>query len=571
MPSFSRKQFFNALLATSKSKEENISGDENYRKYANKELPAAKPTMSLSLDPYAGPWTSVHAKHLISRTMFGVRHQDIDALLALTMSESVDLLLSAPSGVPDPPVNNYIAGGGMDITGVWGGETWVESGFGSSGLNFTRVGSLKSWWIGQMINQELCITEKMVLFWHNHFVTQALVVEDARYSYNYYTKLRASALGNFKSLAREITLDPAMLLYLNGNVNTKNKPDENYAREFQELFTLGKGNTPNYNEDDVKSAARVLTGWHVNSSIFTSYFIPQWHDVSDKQFSSFFNNKVIAGRTGDSGADETDDLINMIFEKNETAHFLCEKLYRFFVYYNITAEIDAQIIYPLSQILIANNYDVKPVLECLFKSRHFYDANNMGCYIKTPLDFYVGCLRTFSVDLSGASAIADRYMIWNRIHWLAEVNGLNLADPPNVAGWPAYHQSPAYYQSWINSSTLPARMEFADALLMDGIETGTSIPVYADVINFAKSCPQVADPELLINWLVDLLLGIGIDESHKNSLMSILLSGQASKSYWTEAWNAYIVDPSDINTQVVQARLRSLLITLLHLPEYQLC
>lgn len=571
MPPFTRKQFLMALKAPLQHSKVLVQDDAVFKKYANKQLPAAKKDMSLSLDQYSGKWTETEIKHLLSRTMFGVRQQDIDTLSSLTMQETVDLILTAPTSQPNPPVNNYTPAGDTDKTGIPAGETWVEGNFGSPGLNFSRCDSLKSWWIGLMINQGLNIVDKMVFFWHNHFATQILVLEDARLSYNHYMKLRISALGNFKILVKDITVDPAMLLYLNGYVNTKNHPDENYARELQEIFTVGNKNTINYNEDDVKSAAKVLTGWSLNSSVFHSYFVPQWHDTSDKQFSSFYNNKVISGKAGSNGAAETDELIDMIFEKNETARYICAKLYRFFVYYNITADIDANIITPLSQLLIANNFEVKPVLEKLFKSQHFYDVYNMGCYIKTPLDYFIGTIRTLGADFSGANTVQDTYKIWNTIHVYAALNGLNLGDPPNVAGWPAFYQSPAYYQSWINFTTLPARMAFSDALLADKIDTETYYPITVDVLKFAKECADVADPQLLINWMAKLLLGVDIVAEQKNNLLSILLSGQDKNHYWTDAWNTYIAATDESNANVVKTRLKSLLTTLMRLPEYQLC
>lgn len=571
MPPLSRKQFLGSLLSPGQLPDEKPVGDTIFARYANKGLPAFKKTTSLSLDQYAGSWTRVQAKHLLSRTTFGLKPQHLDTLAAVSVSQAVDLLLSDTTTSVSPPVNSYSPVGESDTVGVAVGEPWVESSYGSAGLNSVRAVSLKSWWIGRMINQELNIKEKMVFFWHNHFATQTLIVQDSRFSYTNYMLLHANALGNFKSLARAVTTDPAMLLYLNGYVNTKNSPDENYGRELQELFTLGKNNNPNYNEDDVKSAARVLTGWHLNSSIFTSYFVPQWHDLSDKHFSSFFGNRVITGRVGMDGAAETDELIDMIFEKSEAAHFLCTKLYRFFVYYNITDEIDTHIIRPLADLLIANNYEVKPVLAKLLKSEHFFDVNNVACYIKTPLDFYVGCMRTFEVNQPATGIIHDTYDCWRLIYAFASENGLDLGDPPTVAGWPAFHQSPAFYQCWINTSTLPGRMQFTDSLLQGGVETDAEIPVAADVLKFAKGCPDAADAQSLVNWMLDLLLAVEVPDAQKNALVSILLSGQANPVYWSAAWNAYIAVPDETNTAVVETRLKQLLVTLLRLPEFQLC
>lgn len=571
MPSYSRKDFFETLLSPTQRSEERVGEDPIFRKYANKELPEAKSTMSLSLDEYTGSWTEKEAKHLIYRTTFGARQKDIATITGLSMSDAVEKLLAPTTAIQDPPVNNYSPIGAGDIMGVPYGTTWIKSYYGEANLNFARIESLKAWWMGALIDQELNITEKMTFFWHNHFATQTLVVEDARFSYIYYQLLRNNVLGNFKQLVKAVTLDPAMLQYLNGYLNTMTKPDENYARELQELFTLGKNNVPNYNEDDIKSVARILTGWTQNASVFESFFIPQRHDTGDKKFSSFYNNKVIAGRTGTAGTAELDELIDMIFEKSEAAHFICTKLYRFFVYYNITNEIDTNIITPLAQILIANNFEVMPVMLKLLKSQHFYDAYNMGCYIKTPLDFYVGTLRMLEVDLSAAASVKERYDILYSLHKYISLNGLMLGDPPNVAGWPAFYQSPAYYQIWINATTLPARMQFSDSLVMEGIDTGTNVRLVASVLNYVKNCPDVADPQLLVYWLVKNMLVVDISDNAKNNLINILLSGQAEHAYWTAAWNQYLAEPDEMNTGIVSGRLRSLFITIFRFPEYQLC
>jgi uncharacterized protein (DUF1800 family) len=142
-----------------------------------------------------------------------------------------------------------------------------------------------------MLNQERNLTEKMTLFWHNHFATQSYIYSDARYAYKHNALLRANAFGNFKALTRAVTTDPAMLNYLNGNTNTKNAPNENYGRELQELFTVGKYPTPWYTEDDVKAAAKALTGWKIDANAITSYFDDTKHDTTDKQFSSFYGNR----------------------------------------------------------------------------------------------------------------------------------------------------------------------------------------------------------------------------------------------------------------------------------------
>jgi len=154
----------------------------------------------------------------------------------------------------------------------------------------------------------------MTMFLHNHFSTETDNVSNPNYIYNHHNLLRTNALGNFKSLVRSVTVDPAMLVYLNGQVNTASAPDENYGRELQELFCCGKGPDSQYTESDVKMAAKVLTGWRNDSTKFSSYFTASRHDTTSKQFSAFYQNKIITGRTGTTAGDlEINDLMDMIF------------------------------------------------------------------------------------------------------------------------------------------------------------------------------------------------------------------------------------------------------------------
>jgi uncharacterized protein (DUF1800 family) len=171
--------------------------------------------------------------------------------------------------------------------------------------------------------------------------------------YRYNILLRQYALGNFKEMTRAVTMDPAMLKYLNGNANTKKAPDENYGRELQELFTVGKGPGSHYTEADVKAAAHVLTGFRIeNKSLpdIHGVFDAGRHDENDKQFSDFYQNTTIKGRKGKEGEMELDDLLALIFSQPEVARFICRKLYRFFVYHNIDEETEKTIIEPLAEL-----------------------------------------------------------------------------------------------------------------------------------------------------------------------------------------------------------------------------
>ena len=572
MGNTNRRQFFQQSVGGSSTVEAsfNIADDKIFQKFANKELPKGLAKGTASLAPYTGAWAEAQAIHLLRRATFGVKAQDVTTLTGMTMDQAVNYLINNTNPNPAPPVNNY-NDTYADPTGVALGQTWVNAGYGDGSVNSLRRASLKAWWVGLMINENLSVQEKMNFFWHNHFATQTNVIGDARICYNYHAMLRANSFGNFKDMVKLVTKDPAMLQYLNGYLNTKSAPDENYGRELQELFTVSKFNSPNYTEDDIKAAAKVLTGWRINTSTLTSYFDPAQHDTSNKVFSSFYNNSTIAGQSGMAGAHETDQLIDMIFSKFETAKYICSKLYRFFVYYNIDATVDANIITPLANLLVSSNFEIKPVITALLKSAHFYDVNNMGCYVRTPLEYVLGTVRTFNVTLPASYTVAQTYNAWNYLRNYSLNLGLDLGDPPNVAGWPSYYQTPQYYELWINSATLPNRMLYSDIITNSGLSNGPSMNVKLDVLNFAQQCNNAADPDMLIDYVCSLLLGVAASATEVANIKSILLSAQQNNSYWTDAWTAYISTPTPANKTVVENRLRSMFTYIMRLAEHQLC
>jgi uncharacterized protein (DUF1800 family) len=543
-------------------------------------VPFASPTRTLSgINPYTGPFTTNEVIHLLKRTMFGAKKADVDFFSTMTMSQAVDYLLnvSGAQSQPLPPVKDYAnSTDPLDPdTAVLAGQTWVNTNTNDGGINSRRVASLKNWWMGQMVNQERNILEKLTLFWHNHFATETNDIGRGIWCYQNNAVLRKNALGNFKTFVREITLDTGMLRYLNGYLNTATAPDENYGRELQELFTVGKGinnATPPYAEADVKAVARVLTGWQVNGTTNVSYFTASRHDTTNKQFSSFYGSTVITGRTGATAGDlELNDLLNMIFATNDVAMHICRKLYRWFVYYDIDAATEANVITPLAQIFRSNNFDIKPVLTTLFKSEHFFDVLNQGCIIKSPVDTIVGLCREFNVQFPVATDYAGNYSCWQSLNSLSVSFQQNIGDPPNVAGWQPYYQEPQFHEIWINSDTYPKRNQFTDQMLATGYTRGGK-NIKIDVTLFAKSMPNPGDPNELISDSIKYLFRLPLQQASKDQLKKdILLSGQTSDFYWTNAWTAYIANPNDTtNANIVKSRLTSLYQYLLKLAEYQL-
>ncbi len=532
------------------------------------------------INPYSGPWQTNEIIHLLKRTMFGAKKSDVDFFAARSMSQTVDYLLnvSVAQTQPAPPVKNYpdsVTPTDPD-TAIAAGNTWVDMNTNDGAVNSGRVNSFKSWWFGLMVNQERNILEKLTLFWHNHFATETNDIGRAIWCYQNNIVLRKNALGNFKQFVKEVTLDTGMLRYLNGYLNTNTAPDENYARELQELFTVGKGAdnaSPPYTEADVMAAAKVLTGWQVNGTTNTFLFTAGKHDTSNKQFSTFFNNTIITGRTGATGGDtELNDLLSMIFATNEVAINICRKLYRWFVYYEIDAATEQNVIVPLAQIFRSNNYNIKPVLSALLKSEHFFDAANQGCVIKSPADVVVGLCREFAVQFPLVTDYVNSYYMWLWLRGISLNLQQNIGDPPSVAGWSAYYQAPQFHEIWINSDTLPKRNQYCDLMITTGYtRNGKNIKI--DVTLLASSLSNPGDPNVLINDIVGFLFRIPISQTSKDQLKKdILLSGQTNDSYWTNAWSAYIANPGNMtNANIVKTRLQSLFQYLMRLSEYQLC
>ncbi|MEO5565001.1 MAG: DUF1800 domain-containing protein [Chitinophagaceae bacterium] len=522
-------------------------------------------TMS-GLNPYSGPWTKNEVQHLVKRTMFGSRKADIDYFLTRTPDQAIEELLAPTAALPSPPVNDYTT-----VDTVAPGATWINTPVGDGTLNGNRRASFKRWWTGVMINQDRSIREKLTLFWSDHFGNETVTVGNSHYVYWHYALLRQNCLGNFKQLIKNVTIDAGMLRYLNGYLNTNTAPDENYGRELQELFTLGKGPTVTYSEDDVKKAAKVLTGWRINGTTFTVFWDGTKHDTTNKQFSPYYNNTIITGRTGANGALETDDLITMIFSKDEVSKYICRCLYRWFIYYKIDAAAETNVIEPLALIFRTNNYDIKPVLAAMFKSEHFFDVVNQGCLLKSPVDHVISCLREFNVVFPAATDFADAYGMWNYIrNWMTNMNQ-DIGDPPDVSGWPAYYQAPQFHELWINADTLPKRNQFVDTMILNGY-TRNGKKIVINAVEFTKTLSNPGDPNILIDDVLSILFRIPMSAAFKQLIKEqILLSNQAQDYYWTNAWTAHISNPADTASfNVVNGRLKSFYQYLMDLSEYQL-
>ncbi len=552
--------------------------DPFFRKYANKEMPFAAARTNSGLNQYTGTWSEAEMLHLLRRTTFGANKTHVDALKTLSLTDAVNLLIDNPQFPVSSPLNIY-NNDYPDPQGCPFGTSWIEfpgTNDSDAMLNAFRTKyTYKQWWIGLMINQQMHILEKLTLFWANHFSTQ---MEDFNYPkaiWQHFKKIREGGLGNFRTLLKEITIDPHMLLFLNGNSNSASAPDENYARELQELFTVGKGPDSGYTEDDVKQAAKILTGWRRQEQadgFYSTIFKEDEHDTSDKQFSSFYNNTLIAGKSGQNGQTETDELISMILNTNEPAKYICRCLYRWFVYYVIDSSAEQNVITPLADIFRTNNYEIVPVLKALFTSEHFFDMANRGCIIKSPIDLYAGVNREFKIVLE--QKYPDiAYSMWNHFWQMCYNAAQNLGDPPSVAGWHAYYQEPIYYEEWINSHTIQERSYLINLYTSSGFPVVAGYTIKIDSIAFAMQFDHPEDPNMLIADFCKYLLPQQLTDTQISYLkQSVLLTGQVTDAYWTNAWYGYVSNPSDpLNEGTIRGRLDRLTNYITGMEEYQLC
>ncbi len=511
------------------------------------------------LDAYTQPLTAAQIAHLLRRATFGPTPEQIKVLTGQTAAQVVVKLLS---NQPTPALP-------LDLKTS---KTFTDQPFVTTNQG-TSEAYVKMWWANLMLNQPISLLEKMTLFWSNHFVTNDSTVKDYRYMYRYNALLRQYALGNFKAFAIAITQDPAMLRFLNGNQNIVGTANENYARELQELFTIGRNG--GYIEDDVREAAKVLTGWvdtgyrdETNATISSSFKATR-HDTTDKTFSVAYQNTVIKGRSGaTAGLDELNDLLDMILRNVETPCNICRKLYRWFVNSDIPADVETNFIQPLADLFRKNNFDIKPVLTSIFQSQHFFDASLQGAVIKSPTDLVIGTFRFWGLQAPAQTqSVTAYYQIGNYIYARVKEEQQDLLNPPTVFGWTAYYQT-GYYQQWINSNTLGLRGYFGDSLTTSALKLNGK-PVI-DVLTYVKTLSDPSDAAKLVNDLTTQLLAIPIDQAQKDFLTDTILLNSIPRYEWTSEWNDYVNSPTDAaKKQAVDIKLTAFLQYIFRMAEYQ--
>ena len=377
----------------------------------------------------AAPMGFDEARHLLNRTSFAAQAGEINEFAKLTRVQAVDRLLAETrrqASYP-PPVwsQTYERPYRPDMT--------QEERMKANRRELVERGlELRTWWVAEMLSTPWPFTERMTLFWHNHFATSQQKARSATLMYRQNVLLRKYATGNFAAMLREVGKDPAMLIYLDGAQNRRGAPNENFAREVMELFTLGEGH---YTEQDVKEAARAFTGWSIDGDSGEFRFRRAIHDDGVK--------KVL----GQEGRFNGDDMITLLLQQPATSEFVVGKLWREFVSPDAQSAAHVAAVKKLAAYWRAANYEIKPLLREMLLSDAFWAPENHGVLVKSPVDLVIGSLRQFRFSVEDPAPFA---VILRQL-------GQDLFNPPNVKGWPGG-------EAWLNTTTLLARKGFLNRL-----------------------------------------------------------------------------------------------------------
>lgn len=556
-----------------------------------------------SLTEITGNLGTDRAAHLLRRATFGPTIAQINQFAAYTATEAMNALFTEPAQDPAPPIDPQTA------------ATWVDPlGQKKAGESNSEQDDLftffQAWHLDVMLKSEPTLKEKITWFFHSHLPARWTEIRTSEAIYYQNCLYRHYAFGSFKELFTKICTDNAMLIYLDGYSNHKDAPNENFAREMLELYSIGKGpqiadgNYTTFTEDDVKAATRVLTGW-VDDDDF-NYMDPDTglpigkmttttggnpvqdlatgHDTDVKTFSSAWNNTTIQPAeiindlaTVVAAYGELDDLMDMIFGNPETARFIVRKMYRFFVYHFISPEVEQDIIEPLAQNFLTNDYAIPDMLKVLLKSQHFYDEdtpavtsdNNIGALIKSPVDVFTTILRFFNVTTP--DRVTDTANFYPDFEFLVSKlveQGLNFYEPFEVAGYPAYHQIPGYGRNWIMTYPLAHRYQTGDILMKrSGASNDTSIQL--DVLDWAENSGEV-DPTSstdIVTVLTENLLAVELNTERFNYFLNTVFLDTLTQQTWLSEWNKYTGGGDDL---VVRERLEILVSSIIQTPEFQL-
>lgn len=542
------------------------------------------------------------AAHLLRRTTYHITKARIDAFALKTADEAVDELLTFPAlAIPTGPVSTI-------NSFSWLTELPINTDNHGGLSNGQQRRVVESWWLHELF-QDTSMRARLSVFHRSIWVTGD--GEDGSVGYNHFRLLQEMAKGSIRDLAYKMTLDIKMLYYLDNRDNKETSPNENYGREFLELFTILKGpqigvdNYTNYTEADIGEASKVFTGFYAaKTEEYRNNFDPDTgltqgkardskHDNSDKTFSAAFGNAVIVGAVDEpDNYRELSDFVDLVFNQLETARAYCRRVYRYFVCDIIDAEIESDIIEPLAIELHANSYNLEITLKHLLKSLHFYDeddSNNIdeliGSKLKSPLMLWMQAATYLDMG-SKLPAITDVENFFDKI-WITSVEQ-NLDDmgqtfyPSTVEGHPGYFKSPNFSRNWFDAATIASRYRMMESILTGQKIRGGSmlnsgdnsfqadVPALVAAIYTNQDAADMLLIQILESTLVELPEGYDVpgDTTKRYNYFREGLLGGLSTINWMFEWqNAQAGDPDAIASSKVA--LDRLFRVIMSSPEYQ--
>lgn len=581
----------------------------------------------MPLTPLNEKLGSQRASHLLRRTTFGATPDIVLKFAQYTPQEAVNELFIADLPIPEPPIDPAT------------GQEWMTAGAtDANSEGFELEQQFLGWQLCQFLGpktteaQKLSyiFRERLVYFLHTHFTTKRSEVNSSQALYFQNQLFRQFAFDqfltdglNFKDLVVKNCVDNATLQFLDGSMNVKGSPNENFGRELLELFTIGRGlegtdkgdnDTGDYGtftEQDVQEGARVLSGFAVDK---TFNFIDEdtnlptgiakgngltasQHDNGVKQLSFRLSNTIITPKpelllneqaTYESALDEIKQLIDAIFQQEEAAYNICRKIYRFFVYHEITEDTQNGVIKDMASVFTANNFSLQAVFTELFSSKEFYEGansitdDNFGSIIKSPLDLIIGHARHVNLSLPDYTLNpAELYPITNQ--WLGKMGdmGLHFYEPYEVAGYLAYHQFPIYHRGWITTSYLTQRYAYvqsASKANMQGQTLQFMTPI-AYVEQYVVQSIAANAKDLVIeiaNHFLALTENLGFQNPGSspltderlnyflNAFLKTLQIDENPEEAWTIRWT------QGVDRETVERQLQDLFNAILQSPEYQL-
>jgi uncharacterized protein (DUF1800 family) len=565
-----------------------------------------------TLKKYEGEFGVNQKRHILNRVLIGNSSRHMKDLDGLTLDKAINLIFTHHPITQ--PVNDYYHDFNAEeyekkykSKDVGPKEFFLSKPANAPDVNVMnevvgaeRYQALDTWLNSEMYHQPTSVDWKLFLFQHN--LTPISLFGNYKYNYHYIKIIYEGPHKNYKDFIHDVTISPLMLDYLNLRYSKKEAPDENYAREVQELFTVGKRPFSKFTEKDVKEAARLLCGWHYDEheAVYKEGYLPvikfssENHDSGDKVFSAFYSNTVIKGRTGQEGKEELTDFLNMIFATEESAIYLSRRLVQFFVYPVLTDFVEAEIIRPLAKIMKSNGYNLSATLRVLLQSEFFFAEEFYGSLIKSPYDYTFSIYK--EVDIINGDIISENKSPFTGTQFSEDKNtflpkyfaydyktslalggslkyhilnkqGMTLLSAPNVAGWPAYYQEPVYDLIWINSDSVTQKKNLIDQIAGSGKRFSDQGYLRVNLFNLLKSSKEPENINSFITELSGRFLKDPLPESTFLKIKKSVLTDGFPDYYWTTAIKEYITNPQKDNYNTVYVRVMHILNQILMLNE----